>query len=148
MESMFRSVAGSMMFAKIDMCHKYWQIPLHQDSQDFMSIETPLGTFTPTRILQGSTDAGNHFQSVSALAFSELQKNMLQRVDDLYFMRTQRRFFSPLYVRSLRSAERVGLRYMLRRSIFTVVRRPSLDLKSTRTKCLTTLINCKTFSVF
>ena len=62
LESMYHSVAGSSVFASVDMCHAYWQIPLHEDSRECMSIQTPVGVYTPTRILQGSTDAGNHFQ--------------------------------------------------------------------------------------
>lgn len=82
LESMYRSVGGSRFFAKIDMCHAYWQIPLDKNSQEMMSIQTPLGVYSPTRILQGSTDAGNHFQSVTSQIFSELSSNILQWLDD------------------------------------------------------------------
>lgn len=36
LEGMWRSVTGSNVFAKIDMCHEYWQIPRHTASQDAM----------------------------------------------------------------------------------------------------------------
>lgn len=45
-----------------------------------MSIQTPLGVHTPSRVLQGSTDAGNHFQSVTAQIFSEIRR-LLQWLD-------------------------------------------------------------------
>jgi len=64
------------------MVHAYWQIPLHKDSQEAMSIQTPEGVFTPQRILQGSTDAGNHFQSVTSQAFMSLSESLLQWIDE------------------------------------------------------------------
>jgi len=82
LESMYQSTAGSTVFAKIDMCHAYWQIPLHPDSQEIMSIQTPLGVHTPTRILQGGTDAGNHFQSTISQVFAEMASHLLQWLDD------------------------------------------------------------------
>lgn len=82
LESMIRSVGDSKVFAKMDMVHAYWQIPLHLDSQECMSIQTPAGVFTPQRILQGSTDAGNHFQSVTSQIFIPISDFLLQWVDD------------------------------------------------------------------
>lgn len=77
-----QSTSGSAVFAKVDMCHAYWQLPLHAYSQECMSIQTPLGVFTPTRALQGSTDAGNHFQSCLSQVFSELHEHLLHWQDD------------------------------------------------------------------
>jgi len=82
LESMIRSVGESKIYAKMDMVHAYWQIPLHKDSQEAMSIQTPNGVFTPLRILQGSTDAGNHFQSVTSQIFIPISDNLLQWIDD------------------------------------------------------------------
>ena len=47
-----------------------------------MSIQTPLGGFTPTRVLQGSTEEGNHFQSATAQVFMELQESLAKWQDD------------------------------------------------------------------
>jgi len=82
LESMIRSIGDSKIFAKMDMVHAYWQIPLHPDSQEAMSIQTPIGVYTPQRILQGSTDAGNHFQSTTSQIFTALHDWLLQWVDD------------------------------------------------------------------
>lgn len=96
LEAMCRSVGGSKVFAKIEMCHAYWQIPLAADSCEIMSIQTPIGVFTPNRILQGSTDAGNHFQAVTACAFEPLTNNMLQWLDDfLLHARTESQLLTP-----------------------------------------------------
>lgn len=47
-----------------------------------MSIKTQNGVFTLTSILKGSVHAGNLCQAVTSLAFSELQTNLLQFLDD------------------------------------------------------------------
>jgi len=49
---------------------------------NLMSIQTPLGVYTPTRILQGSTDAGNHFHSSTSQVFTEIENHLLQWLDD------------------------------------------------------------------
>lgn len=82
LECLLQLTEGSSVFAKIDLCHAYWQVPLHKDSQECMSIQTPLGVFTPRRVLQGSTDAGSHFQASTAKVFECVSANMLQWLDD------------------------------------------------------------------
>jgi hypothetical protein len=42
---------GSEVFATLNFCQGYWQIPLHKDSQDCQSFITPDGVHTPTRVL-------------------------------------------------------------------------------------------------
>ena len=80
--NMITGTACSKAFAKMDMLHAYWKLSLHPDSQECISIQTPLGLFTPTRVLEGSTDAGNHFESETAQVFMELQENIAQPQDD------------------------------------------------------------------
>eukprot|EP00171_Calliarthron_tuberculosum_P018752 IDg18752t1 len=46
------------------------------------SIQTPLGVYTPTRMLQGGSDSGNHFQAVSQDKFESRKIKMLQWIDD------------------------------------------------------------------
>jgi len=83
LESILQSVEGSTCFAKIDMAHAYWQCPLATESQEMMSIQTPIGVYSPTRLLQGSTDAGNHYQAVTHAIFQEeLSGRLLQWLDD------------------------------------------------------------------
>ena len=66
----------------MDMCYGYWQIPLARESQEVMSIQTPCGVYTPIRILQGPTDAGNHFQALTSRVFADMSGNLLQWLDD------------------------------------------------------------------
>jgi RNase H-like domain found in reverse transcriptase/Reverse transcriptase (RNA-dependent DNA polymerase) len=83
LESMFQSVQGSRCFAKIDLCHAYWQLALAVESQEIFSIQSPAGIYTPTRLFQGSTDAGNYFQRATqplVLEQAALRHRLLQRL--------------------------------------------------------------------
>ena len=82
LESQLQTVEGSKCFAKIDMAHAYWQVPIANDSQEMMSIQTPLGVYSSTRLLQGGTDAGNHYRAVTHSAFQEKVRRFLQWLDD------------------------------------------------------------------
>lgn len=91
LESRFQTVSGATVFSKIDLCHAYWQIALATESQEIFSIQTPLGIYTPTRLKQGSTDAGNYFQGTTEPLFSQepiLQSKFLQWLDD-FMMHTK-----------------------------------------------------------
>jgi hypothetical protein len=44
---------------KLDFPQAFWQIALAKESQELFSVQTPLGTYTPTRMMQGSQDASN-----------------------------------------------------------------------------------------
>jgi hypothetical protein len=82
LEAMLQTTEGSSYYAKIDMCHAYWQLPLDKEIPEYMSIQTPLGVHTPTRTLQGGTDAGNNFQASTSEVFSALRANVLQWIDN------------------------------------------------------------------
>lgn len=82
LESILQSTEGSVCFAQIDMAHAYWQLPLAKDSQEMLSIQTPLVVYSSNRLLQGITDAGNHFQAVTQDALQGRVTNLLQWLDD------------------------------------------------------------------
>ncbi len=44
-ESLLQSTQGSSCLAKVDMAHAYWQLPLAPESQEMLSIQTPLGVW-------------------------------------------------------------------------------------------------------
>lgn len=46
------------------------------------SIQTPLEVYSPTRLLQGGSDSGNHFQTVTQEKFSGRVPNLVQWLDD------------------------------------------------------------------
>jgi hypothetical protein len=62
---MFQSIQGSRSFAKIDVCHAHWQLTLVIESLEIFSNQTPVGIYTPNRLIQGSTDADNYFQGAT-----------------------------------------------------------------------------------
>lgn len=100
LDSMFQYVAGSRFFAKLDLLHAYWQLPLAEDSQEYFTITTPCGLYTPTRLLQGSTDAGNCFQAQTSHLFAahpHLRSHCLQWLDDfMLHAATENELFSAL----------------------------------------------------
>ncbi len=85
LESKLQDVAGSTCFANIDLAHGYWQVPLAKESQEMMSIQTPLGVYSSRRLLQGGSDSGNHFQAVLQHKFDGRVNNMIQWMDDFLF---------------------------------------------------------------
>jgi Reverse transcriptase (RNA-dependent DNA polymerase)/RNase H-like domain found in reverse transcriptase len=72
---------GSIVFATLDFCQGYWQIPLHKESQDCQSFITPDGVYTPTRVLQGTRNATQHLQSVLVVRWTT-SRNIKVWLDD------------------------------------------------------------------
>lgn len=54
-------LGGIKRFSEINFCNRYWQLALDPNSQEMMSIMTPIGIFSRTRVLQCGTDSGSHF---------------------------------------------------------------------------------------
>lgn len=85
LESKFQEIAGSSCFGHFDLAHGYWKVPLATESQEMMSIQTPIGVYSSRRLLQGGTDSGSHFQAVLQDKFDGRVKKMLQWIDDFLF---------------------------------------------------------------
>jgi len=85
LESHLQDIEGSTCFANADLAHSYWQVPLSKESQEMMSIQTPIGVYSSKRLLQGGTDSGNHFQAVLQEKFDGRVKDFLQWIDDFLF---------------------------------------------------------------
>jgi RNase H-like domain found in reverse transcriptase/Integrase core domain/Reverse transcriptase (RNA-dependent DNA polymerase)/Chromo (CHRromatin Organisation MOdifier) domain len=83
LESALDQVALSKVFGTFDLCQGYWQLPLATESQSTQSFITHEGVFTPTRVLQGSTNAVAHFQSSIQMIIRPLGIQMLQWLDDM-----------------------------------------------------------------
>jgi hypothetical protein len=71
---------GSEVFATLNFCQSYWQIPLHKDSQDCQSFITPDGVYTPTRVLHGTRNATQHLQSVLVVMMDDIKSNIKSMV--------------------------------------------------------------------
>jgi Reverse transcriptase (RNA-dependent DNA polymerase) len=68
--------------AKLDFPQAFWQIPPAEESRELFSVQTPLGTYTPTRMLQGSQDASNYFHGSVSPLFDELYFWLKSFLDD------------------------------------------------------------------
>jgi Reverse transcriptase (RNA-dependent DNA polymerase) len=73
---------GSEVFATLDFCQGYWQIPLHKYSQDCHSFITPDAVYTPTRVLHGTRIATQHLQSMLSGMVDDITSNIKARLDD------------------------------------------------------------------
>jgi hypothetical protein len=56
-ESEMADLEGSTCFADFDGFRQYWQESMGENSRELLSIVTPSGIYTPTRVLMGATDA-------------------------------------------------------------------------------------------
>jgi hypothetical protein len=73
---------GSEVFATLDFCQGYWQIPLHKDSKDCQSFITPDGVYTPTRVLHGTRNSTQHLQSVLVFMMDDIKSKIKVWLDD------------------------------------------------------------------
>ena len=63
LEIVLGRLAGASYFATLDAYKGYWQFPLAKESQELLSFMTDEGVYTPTRVIQGATDAVACFQA-------------------------------------------------------------------------------------
>ena len=74
--------AGSSIFASFDLMQGYWQLPLHQDSQESQSFITPFGVYTPTRVQHGTTNATTYLQRIMTNLMAPLLDRLAIWLDD------------------------------------------------------------------
>lgn len=83
-EQEFVKVAGSPMSATFDSSHSYWHLPLHGSSQALQSFITPVGVYTPSRVLHEMINAVMSLQSTMSSAFTpELRRRILLWLEDV-----------------------------------------------------------------
>ena len=58
-------------FCQLDFLKGYWQMPLHKNSQEYLSMTTDNAVYTPTRVIQGATDAVMYFQATIQECFKK-----------------------------------------------------------------------------
>ena len=61
-EDMFASLAGGKTFSKLDMLHAYQQVPLDEESQQYVTVNTHKGLFRYKRLPFGVASAPALFQ--------------------------------------------------------------------------------------
>jgi Reverse transcriptase (RNA-dependent DNA polymerase) len=82
LEDELHDLHGSKVFATLDFCQRYWQIPLHKDSQDCQSFITPDGVYAPTRVIHGTSNATQNLQSVLVVMMDDIKSNIKVWLDD------------------------------------------------------------------
>jgi hypothetical protein len=82
MEDELASLAGSKYFATLDLMQGYWQLPLHEDSQEFPSIITPDGVYTPTRVQHGTTNETVHMKATIEDLMHDIRHSVKIWLDD------------------------------------------------------------------
>jgi Reverse transcriptase (RNA-dependent DNA polymerase) len=82
LQSEIQDLHGSEVFATLDFCQGYWQILLHDDSQEFQSFITPDGVYTPKRVLHGTRNAMQHLQSILVVMMDDIKANIKVWLDD------------------------------------------------------------------
>ena len=81
-DSEIYDLSDAKCFAKLDFVSGYWQLPVHEDSQENCGIVTPNGVYSSTRVLQGLTNATSHFQGTIEPLFSSIRPNLKAWLDD------------------------------------------------------------------
>ena len=90
---------GMNYFMTVDFLQGFFQMPLHEDSQEFYSMLTPFGIYSFRRAPQGAASCPGWFHNPVALAFESIMStdNAILWIDDLLFMgRTFREFLTVL----------------------------------------------------
>lgn len=84
-EQELTKVARSQFFATFDFSHGNWQQLLHHSSQVSRSFITPNGSFSPTHILHGTTNAVLCLQSTLAAHINDkLERFVLLWQHDIF----------------------------------------------------------------
>ena len=63
-EDLYASLRGCTIFSTLDMSQAYFQIPIHPDSQQWLTINTHLGLYVFTRCPNGIHTAPALFQEI------------------------------------------------------------------------------------
>ena len=72
LEVNFQHVEKASWFSSLDALKGFWQFPLAEESQEVYSFLTELGVFTPTPLIQGSTDSAHAFQAGMMEVFEDM----------------------------------------------------------------------------
>ncbi|KAE9083679.1 hypothetical protein PF006_g26638 [Phytophthora fragariae] len=84
LEVVLGALEGAKVFFALDWFRGYWQLPLHEDSQELFTFITHRGMYTPTRVPMGATDAVAYCQGVVEEIFGDrLGNGILAWLDDI-----------------------------------------------------------------
>jgi hypothetical protein len=100
---------GSELFAMLDFCQGYWQIPLHKDSQYYQSFITPDGVYTPTRVLHGIGMLRSICSMCSSSSWTTSRATSKYGWMTVYFIRRRKMTCSHLSISSSRNVRSMDL---------------------------------------
>ncbi|GMF34637.1 unnamed protein product [Phytophthora fragariaefolia] len=84
LEVVLGALEGAKVFFALDWFRGYWQLPLHEDSQELFTFTTHRGMYTPTCVPMGAMDAAVYGQGVVEEIFGDLLGNgILAWLDDI-----------------------------------------------------------------
>ncbi|KAH9182886.1 hypothetical protein AeNC1_015138, partial [Aphanomyces euteiches] len=84
LEVVLDQLQGAQVFFSVDFFKGYWQLPLHEESQEYFSILTDEGVYTPTRVLMGGSDSVAYCQAVvQELLADKLYRGLMAWLDDI-----------------------------------------------------------------
>jgi transposase InsO family protein len=82
--SMLERVKGSNILASFDLIKGFWQMPLHESSQEILSFLLDGKVVTPGRVMQGHCDSALYFQHTMEVVLDTLlYESVLVWIDDI-----------------------------------------------------------------
>ena len=120
LEEFSRLIAGDTCWGKIDLFNGFWQLPLHTDSQPYLSISTDKGVWTPTRVTQGARNSAGSFQARTSRILREQLSagKCIVYVDDILVKGRTFREFIDNWIEILGALHRAGMHGAIKKTEF------------------------------
>ena len=112
-DDLFATLAGGKIFSKIDLTHAYQQMPLDEDSQKLVTINTHRGLYQYHRLTFGVASAPALFQKAMDTILQGIP-HVICYIDDILVS-------GGSYTQHLQSLEEVFLRLATRESLSSAV---------------------------
>ena len=84
-EDLFATLAGGKIFNKLDLSNAYQQLELAEESQKYLTINTPRGVYAYQRFTFGIATAPSIFQAVMDQILQGIA-NVVCYLDDIYVL--------------------------------------------------------------
>ena len=119
-EDLFANLSGGCTFTKIDLSQAYQQIPLEEESQKYVAINTHKGLFKYTRLPFGVSSAPGIFQRVMEGLLQGILRVVVYLDDILITGTTDKEHIKEALNEVLTRLEKVGLRVKKEKCAFMV----------------------------
>lgn len=101
MDAALSGLKGARIFAGIDFCYGYWQVPLQTESKTAHIFLTSNTGVQPTCTTQGVCNSAENFQAKVKPCFAELRDHLFALIDDLVLYETSEGEFLSVFDRFL-----------------------------------------------